>query len=57
MTPLEPLAAAGGMVSPAEEFGGIPRPNFLEEKLAAGQRAAAEKRRLADEAKAKLGAG
>jgi len=36
------MMAAGG-VSPAEEFG-FPRPNFLEEELAAGQRHEAEKR-------------
>jgi hypothetical protein len=34
------MMAAGG-VSPAEEFG-RPRPNFLEEELAAGRRQAAD---------------
>lgn len=45
MTPLESIAAAGGLVSPRDEFGGIPAPNFLEEELAAGRRVAAEKER------------
>jgi hypothetical protein len=39
-TPYESMMASGG-VSPAEEFG-RPRPNFLEEELAAGRRHAAD---------------
>jgi hypothetical protein len=40
-SPYESMMAAGG-VSPAEEFG-RPRPNFLEEELAAGRRQAADR--------------
>lgn len=47
LTPFESMAAAGGgVVSPSEEFGGLEKPNFLEEELAAGRRTAAEKERL-----------
>ncbi len=46
LSPYESMAAAdGGVVSPSEEFGGRPAPNFLEEELAAGRRTAAEKER------------
>lgn len=49
-TPFESMVAAGGVVSPAAEFGGgRERPNFLAEELAAGQRADDEKKRLASE--------
>jgi hypothetical protein len=52
-SPYESMMAAGG-VSPAEEFG-RPRPNFLEEELAAGKRHAAEQAEAVRRAKEKLG--
>ena len=52
LSPFETMVAAGGVVSPQDEFGsGRERPNFLREELAAGQRADAEKKRLAAERK------
>lgn len=54
MTPFEAMAAAGEVVSPSEEFGGRPSPNFLEEELAAGRRAAAEKERRVEQMKKDL---
>ena len=42
-TPFESMASAGDFVSVAQEFG-RPRPNFLEEELAAGRRVNAQKR-------------
>jgi hypothetical protein len=36
--PYESMMAAAGSVSPQEEFGGRPRPRFLEEQLEAGAR-------------------
>ena len=47
-TPFESLVAAGGVVSPAQEFGRHPAPNFLDEELAAGRRQAAEQRAEAE---------
>ncbi len=55
MSPFESMAAAGGLVSPHEEFGGLEKPNFLEEELAAGRRTAAEKERLVKTLKKDLG--
>ena len=61
MSPFESMVAAGGVVSPQDEFGGRPKPRFLQEALEAGQRAIDEmraanaKRKLADQAKDKLG--
>ena len=49
MSPFEAMVAAGGVVSPEQEFGGRPKPRFLQDELAAGARAQAEERRLADE--------
>lgn len=46
---IESLVAAGGVVTPEQEFGGRPRPNFLQEELAAGEQAQAEKQRIAAE--------
>ena len=63
-TPYESLVAAGGVVSPKDEFGGRPKPRFLQDELEAGQRFIDEKKRLAaerakerltDQAKDKLG--
>lgn len=47
-TPYESLVAAGGVVTPSQEFGERPRPNFLEEELAEGRRRDAEKRAEAE---------
>jgi hypothetical protein len=41
-SPFESLIAAGGVVTPDQEFG-RPKPNFLAEELAEGQRLEAEK--------------
>jgi len=46
-SPYEAMVAAGGVVLPSEEFG-RPKPNFLEEELAAGRRVNAQKRRVKD---------
>ena len=46
-TPFESMFAAGGVVSPRDEFGGRPKPRFLEEELAEGQRFIDEQKRLA----------
>lgn len=54
-TPFESLVAAGGVVTPEQEFGRRPRPNFLDEELAAGQRRAAELRAEAELLKAQRG--
>lgn len=43
-TAFESLIAAGGVVTPAQEFGRHPAPNFLDEELAAGRWQAAERR-------------
>ena len=53
-SPYEAMVAAGGVVLPSEEFG-RPRPNFLEEELAAGQRESAEQRRAVARMKDDLG--
>jgi hypothetical protein len=47
-SPFESLVAAGGVVTPAQEFGRRPKPNFLDEELAAGRRRAAEQRAEAE---------
>ena len=47
-SPFESLIAAGGVVTPAQEFGRHPAPNFLDEELAAGRRQAAEQRAEAE---------
>jgi hypothetical protein len=49
MTPFESLLAAGQVVTPEQEFGGRPKPNFLRDELEAGARAIAEEKRLAEE--------
>ena len=49
MTPYEAMVAAGGIVTPEQEFGGRPKPRFLLDELEAGARAQAEERRLAEE--------
>ena len=50
MTPFESLVAAGVVtVTPEQEFGGRPKPNFLRDELEAGARAQAEEKRLAAE--------
>jgi hypothetical protein len=42
-------------VSPEQEFGGRPKPNFLIEEIEAGQRQQAEEKKLAEgKAKARL---
>ena len=41
-SPYEAMVAAGGVILPSEEFGQRPKPNFLDEELAAGQRHMAE---------------
>ena len=53
-SPYEAMVAGGGVVLPSEEFG-RPRPNFLEEELAAGQRESAEQRRAVARMKDDLG--
>ena len=53
-TPFESMVAGGDYVSVAQEFG-RPRPNFLEEELAAGQRESAEQRRAVARMKGDLG--
>ena len=47
MTPVESMVAAGGVVSLQDEFGGRPKPRFLKEELAEGQRFTDEKKRQA----------
>lgn len=55
MTPYESLAAAGGIVTPEQEFGlGREKPRFLEEAIEAGQRELAEKKRRTAERKREL---
>ena len=63
-SPFESLVAAGGVVTPEQEFGGRPKPRFRQDELEAGARAQAEEKReaeakaakrLADQAKDKLG--
>jgi hypothetical protein len=44
---LESLAASPGYELPSDEFQGIPKPRFLEEQLAEGERLMAEKKRAA----------
>jgi hypothetical protein len=44
----ESMIAAGGVVTPSEEFGRRPAPNFLDEELAEGRRRAAEQRAEAE---------
>jgi hypothetical protein len=43
-SPFESLVAAGGVVTPEQEFGQRPKPNFIAEEIAAGQRHMAEQR-------------
>jgi hypothetical protein len=43
-SPFESLMAAGVVVTPQQEFGRRPRPNFLAEELAAGRKQAADER-------------
>jgi hypothetical protein len=47
-SPFESLVAAGGVVTPEQEFGRRPRPNFLDEELAEGRRRDAERRAEAE---------
>jgi hypothetical protein len=47
-SPFESLVAAGGVVTPEQEFGRRPKPNFLDEALAAGRRRDAELRAEAE---------
>jgi hypothetical protein len=47
-SPFESLVAAGGVVTPEQEFGRRPKPNFLAEELAEGHRRDAEKRAEAE---------
>lgn len=63
MSPFESMVAAGGVISPEQEFGGRPKPRFLQDELEAGARAIAEEKReaaaraaqrLADQAKDRL---
>jgi hypothetical protein len=53
-SPYEAMVAAGGVVLPSEEFG-RPRPDFLAEELAAGERESAEQRRAVARMKDDLG--
>jgi len=48
-SPYESLVAAGGVVSPRDEFRGHPKTTFLQDALLAGERAQAEEKRLAEE--------
>jgi hypothetical protein len=41
-SPFESMVAAGGVTTPQQDFGRRPRPNFLDEELAAGRRQAAD---------------
>lgn len=54
-TPAEAIAAAGDYQTPAEEFGGRPKPNFLEQELAAGRRHLAAARAEAEAKEAEEG--
>jgi hypothetical protein len=44
LSPFESLVAAGGVVTPQQEFRRRPKPNFLAEELAAGRKQAADER-------------
>jgi hypothetical protein len=47
-TAFESLVAAGGVVTPAQEFGRRPKPNFIVEALEAGRRQEADARAEAE---------
>jgi len=54
-SPYEAMVAGGGVVLPSEEFGRRPKPNFIAEEIAAGQRESAEQRRAVTRMKDDLG--
>lgn len=50
MTPFESMVAAGGIITPEQEFGGRERPNWIRDELEAGARQRAEEKREAEAA-------